>query len=461
VRGGLLLRTAIASGLLAVVVVGGFAILVIAVNDLRASARMAARAEVELDAADRLERLVIDLETGARGFVITRQERFLQPWDVARAAFPRQLAALERFEVNRRQASRLQSIGRSVASYIKDYSAPLIKTARLGRASTRSVAATAEGKRLIDAIRAQFDGYRAMQLQLLRMRQGRDDALTRRAFVAATVGLAGSILLIVLFVGYLARALVFPVRQAAGMASRLAGGDLSVRVPETGTGEIGALERAFNTMASSLEASRDELVASRARVLGAADDARRRVVRDLHDGAQQRLVHTIITLKLAQRAAPDAPAKAQELIAQALSQAEQANAELRELAHGLLPAVLARGGLEAGVDALTSRLSVPVTVDVSAPRLAPEIEASAYFVVAEALTNVVKHSGASSAEVRGWVQEGELHVEVRDDGVGGARSDGAGLVGLGDRVAALGGQLRVRSTPGGGTLILATLPLPV
>jgi signal transduction histidine kinase len=185
------------------------------------------------------------------------------------------------------------------------------------------------------------------------------------------------------------------------------------------------------------------------------------VVRDLHDGAQQRLVHTIITLKLAQRAAPDAPAKAQELIAQALSQAEQANAELRELAHGLLPAVLARGGLEAGVDALTSRLSVPVTVDVSAPRLAPEIEASAYFVVAEALTNVVKHSGASSAEVRGWVQEGELHVEVRDDGVGGARSDGAGLVGLGDRVAALGGQLRVRSTPGGGTLILATLPLPV
>jgi signal transduction histidine kinase len=207
--------------------------------------------------------------------------------------------------------------------------------------------------------------------------------------------------------------------------------------------------------------SREELVASRARVLGAADDARRRVVRDLHDGAQQRLVNAIVALKLAKRALPDDRAKAETLIASALGQAEEGNAELRELAHGILPVVLSRGGLEAGVDALTSRLTVPVTVDVSAPRLEPGIEASAYFVIAEALTNVVKHSHAQSAEVRVGVKDGELLVEVRDDGVGGARADGSGLLGLDDRVAALGGRLRVESSSGGGTVVSATLPLPI
>jgi signal transduction histidine kinase len=131
--------------------------------------------------------------------------------------------------------------------------------------------------------------------------------------------------------------------------------------------------------------------------------------------------------------------------------------------HGILPAVLARGGLRAGLDALVSRLRVPVDVEVdgavAGERLPAEIEASAYFVVAEALTNVVKHSRAQSAEVKAWVQDRVLHLDVRDDGVGGAHPDGTGLLGLNDRVAALGGRLRVESPPGGGTWIAATLPL--
>ena len=192
--------------------------------------------------------------------------------------------------------------------------------------------------------------------------------------------------------------------------------------------------------------TRAALVASRARLLTAGDEARRRMVRDLHDGAQQRLVHTILTLKLAQGAQDAAT-----LVGEALAEAEQANEELRELAHGLIPSVLTRGGLTAGVESLVSRVRLPVNVEVTGQRFAPEMEASAYFVVAEALTNVAKHSGAASADVRLWVDDGALQVEVRDDGAGGARPDGSGLLGVSDRLTALGGDLRVDSPPGQGT----------
>jgi GAF domain-containing protein len=206
--------------------------------------------------------------------------------------------------------------------------------------------------------------------------------------------------------------------------------------------------------------SRDQLTASRARLVTAADDARRRVVRDLHDGAQQRFVHAIVTLKLAQRALRQEDEKAEALLGEALQHAEQGNAELRELAHGILPAGLSRGGLRAGVDAFVARLDLPVRVEVSSERLPAEIEASAYFIVAEALTNVMKHAQAARAEVTACVEEDAvLRVEVRDDGVGGADTSGHGLVGMADRVNALGGQLSVESPADGGTLVSAQLPL--
>jgi signal transduction histidine kinase len=172
------------------------------------------------------------------------------------------------------------------------------------------------------------------------------------------------------------------------------------------------------------------------------------------------LVHTIVTLKLAQRALNEDSERAGSLVAEALDHAEQGNAELRELAHGILPSVLTRGGLRAGVDALVSRLDLPVEVDVTSTRLPPEIEASAYFIVAEAVTNVVKHSGAARAQVTAAIDEGTLSVEVRDDGIGGADPEGHGLLGLGDRAAALGGRLRIDSPPGGGTVLAAELPMP-
>ena len=206
--------------------------------------------------------------------------------------------------------------------------------------------------------------------------------------------------------------------------------------------------------------ARSDLAASRARLVAAADDERRRVVRDLHDGAQQRLVHTVVTLTLAQRALRASEGTAALLVAEALEHAKQGNAELRELAHGILPSALTHGGLRAGIDAVASRLDVPVQLNAPAERFPPEIEATAYFIVAESLTNVVKHSHAEHAVVRASVEDGTLRVEIHDDGIGGADPDGHGLMGIGDRVTALGGQLDIDSPAGGGTLLAATLPLP-
>jgi PAS domain S-box-containing protein len=204
---------------------------------------------------------------------------------------------------------------------------------------------------------------------------------------------------------------------------------------------------------------RDQLNASRARLLAAGDDARRRVVRDLHDGAQQRLVHTIITLKHAQRALGEDRGDAEALLAEALGNAERATAEVRELSRGILPSALTHGGLRAAVDVFVPRLDLPVELDISSERLPTDIEASAYFIVAEALTNVAKHAGATRATVSTRADGGTLTVEVCDDGVGGADPRGHGLMGIADRVDALGGLLQIDSTDGDGTVLTVRLPV--
>jgi signal transduction histidine kinase len=231
------------------------------------------------------------------------------------------------------------------------------------------------------------------------------------------------------------------------------------RLPADTQARMGEFTELVATAISNVQA-RSDLAASRARLVAAADDERRRVVRDLHDGAQQRLIHTVVTLKLAARALENEHEAAPELVAEALDNAQRATVELRELAHGILPAVLTRGGLRAAVDALASRMSVPVEVSVTVGRLPPTVEATAYFVVAEALTNVVKHSGATRAAVTAHVDGNTLNLDVRDDGVGGARPDGSGLLGLVDRLAVLNGRLRVDSPLSGGTVITAAVPVP-
>jgi signal transduction histidine kinase len=207
--------------------------------------------------------------------------------------------------------------------------------------------------------------------------------------------------------------------------------------------------------------TRAELTASRARVVAAADEARRRIERDLHDGAQQRLVSAVLTLKMARQELGDATGPVVELLDEALAHAQGANVELRELAHGILPGALSEAGLRAAIDALVARVRLPVSVDVTSDRLPAALEANAYFILAEALTNAVRHAQATSVQIAAVADGGVLRLEVRDDGIGGARTNGSsGLLGLRDRAAALNGELRLESPPGEGTVVTAMLPIP-
>jgi signal transduction histidine kinase len=623
-------RLAAASGLLALIIGATFGLLLVAIDDVRKTSRLADRSRMALTASDGVGELVLDLETGARGFVITKEERFLAPWRLALARLPAESREFEEFAGGPEQKARARRIVTEARSYVRDYSVPLVGAVRRGSPAASGVAVTAEGRRRVDAIRARLDGFAAAEGAQLQERQDESDADVRRAIGLGMAGLIGSFAMIAAFAFYLLRSVARPVRRTATMAGRLAEGDFAARLPEEGAGEIGDLERSFNVMAGSLERSRDdldrllleqgalrrvatlvaegaeparifetvtrevgvlsgadlarleryesatevtaiaawsrdespelvtgvrielhgpsiaaavldeprpirvdtfvgadgaiaeeaqalgirssvgcpilvegrlwgviaastkregafppetesqigeftdlvatavanadsrdELIASRARIVAAADDARRRIRRDLHDGGQQRLVHALITLKLARRSLDDGDPRTEELVDEALEHTEGAVEALRELSHGILPSILTRGGLRAGVEAVVARMPLPVDVDVGEERFPPGVEATAYFVVSEALTNVVKHSGATRAQVSARTSEGVLRVEIRDDGRGGAAlGGGSGLVGLRDRVAALAGDLEIDSPPGKGTRITMTLPVP-
>jgi len=207
--------------------------------------------------------------------------------------------------------------------------------------------------------------------------------------------------------------------------------------------------------------NKEELIASRARVQAAADEARRRVQRDVHDGAQQQLIQTVLALKMALAAAKRGGSAA-DLISEALGYAARATSELRDLVHGILPVSLSRGGLRAGLESLIFDLPMPVQLDFAAPRCSSETEVTAYFVIAESLTNVVKHARANRIEVGVRIEGDRLIVTVVDDGIGGADPDrGSGMIGLSDRLQALGGELSFRSPPGEGTTLRAALPIAV
>jgi signal transduction histidine kinase len=204
----------------------------------------------------------------------------------------------------------------------------------------------------------------------------------------------------------------------------------------------------------------EELRASRSRLVAAGDEARRRLERNLHDGAQQRLVSLSVALRLARSKLEADPAAAGELLEQAGGELSVALQELRELARGIHPAVLTDRGLGAALQSLADRTPVPVDVSLTGRTLPEPIAAAAYYVVSEAIANVVKHAGASSVSVQVAAPNGHVLVEVRDDGVGGADvAAGTGLRGLADRVAVLDGTLRVDSPAEGGTRVLAEIPL--
>ena len=207
--------------------------------------------------------------------------------------------------------------------------------------------------------------------------------------------------------------------------------------------------------------SRAELAASRARIVAASDEARRRIERDLHDGAQQRLVSLGLELRMSESTLPPELDEPREAIGRIAGELNEVVDDLREISRGIHPAILSDGGLGPAMRALARRSAIPVELQAVVDERLPEpIEVAAYFVASESLANAAKHAEASRIELSLATRDGSLLLSIRDDGVGGADATrGSGLVGLTDRVEALGGTIDIESAPGGGTSVVVTLPL--
>jgi PAS domain S-box-containing protein len=244
-----------------------------------------------------------------------------------------------------------------------------------------------------------------------------------------------------------------PVRDGSGRV-------LGNMVAYTDITERKAQEAEVHRLNDELHARVDELAASRARIVTAGDVERRRLERNLHDGAQQRLVAVSFSLRMALAKLDSDPAGARAGVVEAGDELALALEELRELARGLHPAILTERGLRAAVETLAARAPLPVEIAEIPDRRLPEpVEAAAYYLIAEALTNVAKYARASTVRARVTADDGRVVVEVSDDGVGGADPDaGSGLRGLADRVEALGGSLEVVSPAGAGTALRAEIP---
>jgi PAS domain S-box-containing protein len=239
---------------------------------------------------------------------------------------------------------------------------------------------------------------------------------------------------------------------AAWTHADMAGGDTEIRMAH------------FTELVATAVANAEsgaELAASRTRIVATADEARRRIERDLHDGAQQRLVSTVLALGMARKELGDANRPVAELVDAALANAKRGIDEMRELARGIHPRILSSGGLGPALKTLARRSPIPVIVDMPIEGRLPEpVEVTAYYVASEALTNTIKHAHASAVNITIDVDGRWIALTIRDDGVGGADpSRGSGLIGLNDRVAALGGALAVQSEPGAGTVLTAQIPV--
>lgn len=230
-------------------------------------------------------------------------------------------------------------------------------------------------------------------------------------------------------------------------------------LPTESETRLGAFAELVSLAVASAQA-RTDLIASRARLVQAGDEQRRRLERNLHDGAQARLVAVALQLRVARASLRRNPDAVPELLEEAARELDAGLAELREIARGLHPAPLVDHGLPRALVVLAERLPLPVTLDVPDERLPDTLEATAYYIVAEALTNAVKHAAATRASVIVERDGAVVRCTISDDGRGGADAGGGtGLLGLPDRAEAVGGTLSVHSPPGSGTTIVAALPL--
>jgi len=626
---GLAWRIVLAATLVALLIGVAFALLILAVTRERTAQHLANGSFAELAAANKLEQTVVDLETGARGYIITKDPSLLQPWDAASASYGERAQEWLALVDDPTQRARAVAVTNNVYSYVNQFSIPLVDRAEKGDPTVSSVAETNLGKARVDEIRQQFDAYETTESAILANNVSRANAASTRAIIAGIVGIVGSIALLAAFGIYLGVSIVRPVRRAAALAGRVATGDLSARVPETGVAEIGQLEHSLNTMTVSLEQSntalhhladeqaalrrvatlvaedappervfeavtdevghlldtdvavlvryerdgqvtmvsaassvaigmqpgatrpltrddvatmvrdsgrivtveaaetgsglavklaafgllsvtampvslenrvwgavlvawrerqtetseveakiagftelvatalanaqsRADLEASRARVVAAADETRRQIERNLHDGTQQRLVALGLESRTLREMLPPGTPELETRLDRLADGLTATVEELQEVSRGLHPAILSRGGLSPALRSLARRSALPVELDLHVEREPPEpVAVAAYYVVSEALTNAAKHARANFIEVQVVESDGFVDLSIRDDGVGGADAQGgSGLLGLRDRVEALGGRVDVTSPPGEGTTVRVTIPMP-
>src|SRR5262245_54259611 len=256
VRAGLTTRLLIATGVVAVMVTTAFVFLFFAITSVHRARDMATHSADESYVARDVRRMLGDIETSQRGYIITGDRSFLAPWEAARQKLPERLTTLRNMVDDPGQATRAKQLETDALSYVDDYAVPLVDAASRGEAWVRSLPASDEGKQRMDALRQQLDGFLSTELSLSLAEQMKADRDYQRATIVAAVGLGASLLVTALSTVYLARGVVGPVRRTARMAEKLSAGDLEARVPETGKAEIGALERNFNAMGDSLQRGR-------------------------------------------------------------------------------------------------------------------------------------------------------------------------------------------------------------
>ncbi|MGH3844421.1 MAG: sensor histidine kinase [Pseudonocardiaceae bacterium] len=385
------------SVLLSLVTAGTFAALSGVVMSARDETARAERADRILAVANDLDRLVVNL---------------WRSWRVARSVFDRQAAELRRLSADHwfGQAGRADRIARDGASFLLGHPG-LIGSIEQGWVSVR------EAGRGIDRLRDEFREYIVSERRLAAELERRTGDASHRTVVWAVCGITGSAVLILLFVGFLTRNVMRP-------------------------------------------ASRAELTASRARVVAAGDAARRRIERDLHDGMQQRLIALKLELCQAVSEVPPGEGRLKARLSQSVQDMTDAIDDLREISQGIHPGILSKGGIGPALKSLARRSALPVELSVKIDRQVSErTEVTAYYVVSEALTNAAKHAEASAVWVDVDIDGSAIRLSVRDDGVGGADpARGSGLLGLRDRVEAIGGRVTVTSPAGDGTMLFAHIP---